>query len=528
MPEDENRPEEDAYNRNLITARQQMLAGDGPRARLLRTLHSEMAAMLVRVQGEADVGTITPQRAERLRRSIRREMRRLEERLTAALSQGAREAAELAAEGHAAGTAAAAEIAEISVAADFTSVPREALEGVMVRRGLSQGGTLSETFQTLIRRNAMAAAEDIDRAITSAVARGMSNQRLTTEIAAQLARDEPEMRRALRSLGPRGGRTLAAIDEGVEIQGPTLKRAKRLLYDARRIAVTEINTAYTEASLVAAEKSPVVSYVRWRVSSRHWGLSSSPDICSVYQATDRHGLGEGIFTPTNCPSHPHPFCMCWQSSVVRPPEEWGEPSPPAAQPKEITDEEMRRALEEAAEDERRSESSRKITDAFVKTQAKMGNRGLRRAHEGILQSVPERFRVEKMAYGPKVPEKLREKFEQYDAATYSDWVRRASETTSFSADDLSHDAVQHAAEFELPVGDQEAFLQQAISVVRNADSYRAKIWQGSEVQIEFWRGRDFAVVDRSLRIRGCYRTPVEQAAKNIKQKRLWLKTSGNS
>ena len=364
MPDDPHR----SYNEALYESRRRFLAAGGPREQLLRQLYNEYAGMLIRIQQEADDQVITAERAKRLRRHVRQEMRRLQERLVRSLGDGAHRAAQLAADGHQAGLTAASNAAGVGIDFDFEKVPRRALEQMMVRRGLGQ----SATFKTLIRRNVEEAAPDIDRAITSAVARGVSNQRLTKEIAHELARGNKELQEALGNLGPRGGRTLQAIQEDIEVPEGQLQRAKRLLYDARRIAVSEINTAYTEANRTSMVESPVVDLVRWKTSTRHDGLASSPDICDYFERANLHGFGGGLYHPGTAPANPHPFCMCWCRAVLKDPEDWGSGNREVPEPDEASAAGVKEVLAGAP-------GGRKLTDAFVDRQAKVANRHLKLA-----------------------------------------------------------------------------------------------------------------------------------------------------
>jgi hypothetical protein len=141
-----------------------------------------------------------------------------------------------------------------------------------------------------------------------------------------------------------------------------------------------------------------------------------------------------------------------------------------------------------------------------------------------LHDIPARYRVVQLDYGDNVPERLYPLFEQYDRAAYSRWLWQASKTTTYRAKDLTDDAVSHAEEFGITPGNESAFRQQAVAIIRDASEYYARIWAGSKVQLPFWCDTDFAVVDRSLEIRGCFSPPVQEAIENIKAKRLWLKT----
>ncbi len=354
----------DAYNEALLKARREALGGGGLRDEALRRLYREYAAMLVRLQADADAGLLSAERAAGLRRSIEQEMLRLEKRINRVLDAAMQEAARLAAAGHEAGLAAASDAAGVTVAHEFTNVPTRALEGMMRRR--AYGG--AATFQTLVRRRLGGMAADVDALLSSGVARGISNEQLTKELGLLLSQDDPQLHEAMKSLGPKGGRTLKAIQEGVVVPDVQVRQAKSLLHDLRRIAVSEINSAYTEAHNLANAESPVVDLVQWTLSIRHASLGSSPDVCDIVAEADPHGYGPGIYHPETVPPLLHPYCQCWCRAVLRPPEEWGDPKRPAPIPREITEEEAGRILAKNT-----TERSRKITERFAAAQRERAN-----------------------------------------------------------------------------------------------------------------------------------------------------------
>ena len=365
-----DRPEyETAYLRSLYQARQKMQGDTGLPARLFARLRVEYRQMLQRVAQEGNTGTITPERARELSQSLRREIARLSQQLEGLVGDGARQAMELAVSGHREGLAAASEVAGVSVSHSFAEVPRRAVEGIMRRRGIG----VAETFQTLVRRRALAAANDVDRVISSGVARGVSGRRLTQQLAETMAQGDEEMLRVLRNTGARGGLTDAARAAGIELDPEQVKNAKKLLSDSRRIAVTEINSSYFESDRQAAAESPVVDLLEWRLSGNH----PVPDVCDLYAEADLHGYGPGRYHPRTLPAHPHPYCRCTTRKVLRPPQEWDKPKRPVPEPSEISEDEVRERLERLAS---YRSSSRKITDAYVQRQTQEANRHVRLAH----------------------------------------------------------------------------------------------------------------------------------------------------
>jgi hypothetical protein len=76
-------------------------------------------------------------------------------------------------------------------------------------------------------------------------------------------------------------------------------------YAAMRLARTEINNAFHEQQIRAANK-PWVEGVKWNLSGSH----PRPDQCNDY-ASQSDGLGRGVFKTGDVPSKPHPQCLCY-------------------------------------------------------------------------------------------------------------------------------------------------------------------------------------------------------------------------
>ena len=208
--------------------------------------------------------------------------------------------------------------------ATFAAVPDLAVEGLFVRRGLGQ-----TTYRALLRRGAARAMPAFETMITRAVATGQTGDSLASDLAGALARVDPLVRQAAaRSTTPAGRLLKRRLMVEAADNPEALTAARRLWYEARRIAVTEMNVAHAEGSRVAAVRSPVVDLLRWRVSGRHDGLPSSPDRCDVYRYADLHGFGPGLYHPAAMPALPHPHCACHGAHVLRPVERWGEAARP--------------------------------------------------------------------------------------------------------------------------------------------------------------------------------------------------------
>jgi len=81
-------------------------------------------------------------------------------------------------------------------------------------------------------------------------------------------------------------------------------------YAAMRLARTEINNAFHERQIEAANR-PGVKAVQWNLSSSH----KVPDKCNVYAA-------HKPYAPDDVPDKPHPQCFCYLTYVVMNPAEF--------------------------------------------------------------------------------------------------------------------------------------------------------------------------------------------------------------
>lgn len=75
-------------------------------------------------------------------------------------------------------------------------------------------------------------------------------------------------------------------------------------YNAKRLAVTALNHAYYQGTVMAARQNPYAEFLHWELSSSH----EIYDVCDLYMEHDE-GLGLGNFSLDNAPL-PHPFCRC--------------------------------------------------------------------------------------------------------------------------------------------------------------------------------------------------------------------------
>jgi len=319
---------ESEYQKALLEARRKYVGTDGIPARLLRQMYLEYAGMILRIHQDVANGVFntkeSKQRARELMISIRTQMDVYRDRMTVAMEVGAREAIEAAVAGHVEGASRAVAAAGVSVNTSFAVVPSRVIELMMIRRGM--GG--AATFRTIINRGLELSAADIDQYIASVIGRGEAPLRAANELATMLSRGDKEVLAALKRLGPRGGMVRDAIKEGIKIDPAVLTRAKKSLSDSRTILLSEIQNSFFEADRQASVESPMIDLVHWKLSGRHNGLPSSPDICDYYATQDLHGYGPGLYHPETVPAPPHPNDQCQLLKVLRPPIEWNEPPRP--------------------------------------------------------------------------------------------------------------------------------------------------------------------------------------------------------
>lgn len=200
-----------------------------------------------------------------------------------------------------------------SVEASFSGVPEQAIESMFARRGLS----VTNSYKTLTRFSAEASAQMVEDALGDALTGGRTPQEAVEGVMQGIVQGNPEAKEIIENLGPRGG-----LRRGGEVPGIEGAReaAKRIGFNARRIALTEINTAYWESDRLSAEESPVVKALRWVLSAAH----PERDICDVYHLRDAYDLGDGVYPAEVLPTKPHPFCLCSTSPVFHAPESWGD------------------------------------------------------------------------------------------------------------------------------------------------------------------------------------------------------------
>jgi hypothetical protein len=298
-----------AYQKAILDARR--IYTDELLPDVLEALNAEYVGMLADIIADFGSGAISQQRADELYNSILDRLEELSIRMGRTFQRAQLEAAQLAVSGHVNGVAAVDPAMTLTyVHRSFAGVSGTALEQYVTRRQVEGVAT---NFRTLFNRHITEMAPEIDKFLTSAVGRGVNARRGALEMAKTMARGEPELLSMLERVARGGSSHFDEIPTGAEYV-----RLKKLLYDARRIMVSETNNMYFEADRVASAESPVVDLVKWTISGRHHSVGSSPDACDLYAEQDLHGYGPGVYHPENVPQKPHPHCLCQLTSITRP------------------------------------------------------------------------------------------------------------------------------------------------------------------------------------------------------------------
>lgn len=190
----------------------------------------------------------------------------------------------------------------------FAQVPTRVLAALAARP------SNAATFKTLAKRNLLESADAMDELLTAGAARGVSAGVLARDIRTMFNGGNPlDLRKTY-------GLTQAQVAEG-----------KTIAYDAKRIAVSEINNGLREANRQSMIESGIILAASWQLSGAH----AVEDECDDLAEMDYYGYGAGYYPPEDWPLAPHPFCACTQGGPVkfRPAEEWGTAATPTPRPK---------------------------------------------------------------------------------------------------------------------------------------------------------------------------------------------------
>lgn len=184
------------------------------------------------------------------------------------------------------------------IAAQFGTTSVRAVAGLVAR------ASKPSIFRTLIKHHVAEAQPELNRMIESAVARGVSPDRLTKDVARLLSGNDIDYARYGSSPGALSG-------------------TRTIFTDARMIAVSETNNALRESNATLLATSRTIHAAKWQVSGAH----PKEDECDVLAQSDFYGLGPGMYDVGAWPTSPHPHCACTQGGpiIFRPRSEWNRP-----------------------------------------------------------------------------------------------------------------------------------------------------------------------------------------------------------
>jgi len=259
--------------------------------------------------------------------------------------------------------------AGVNINYSFEGFNIDALEGMFTRRGID----VVNSFKTLQNSRISSA---LSGPLSDLIERGIKSgdwQETTRRIARLLSLGDAPDIKALQNIADEQGISLteliSARMEEIPDEVGFSEAMRRQMFNARRIAQTEIDVAIHEGERVAAERNPVNKGLKWQTSGRHSGLRSAPDVCDVFERYDFHGLGPGIYYPSTLPAKPHPFDGCTRLYVMRQPSEWGMDREDPVKPRMIQDPEVAQLMGSLV-----TSRSRDLTPRYISYTTSQANR----------------------------------------------------------------------------------------------------------------------------------------------------------
>jgi hypothetical protein len=287
-----------AYNATLRQARQITLNNGKVALSRLQSIFQSTADRAAEIIGTSD-NPYTIARAASMRSQVLETLQRVEVQARSSIITHRDKTVEEVVKAHRSTVASIASgegISMASVAGQFSEVPARTL-AVLAARGRN-----AANFRTLVNRHMQEAAGSLDALIHGGIGTGQSARSLAKDIASLIV-----------------GESIKAGQYGLD--QTSVSGLKTIWYDARRIAVSEINNAYRESNHQSLVQSEVVEAVQWQLSGRHHIY----DECDEIAEGSSEGYDPGFYTLEEWPEAPHPFCMCGQGAVqLKPVDEWFE------------------------------------------------------------------------------------------------------------------------------------------------------------------------------------------------------------
>ncbi len=180
-------------------------------------------------------------------------------------------------------------------------------------------GGAASNWRTIVAGQALKAAEEADHIIRTAFLGGADPEKLARRLRPYVQGSET-LRQAFGDLDLEDLRDLRVAD-------PAVRGAlKRMTFNARRIAFSEVHNARAEAELQAMAVDPLVEAIIWLLAPDR-GTLRSPDQCDVYASNDIYGLGVAVFPLDKVPLPPHAYDRCERVPKVRGRAQAGDPKP---------------------------------------------------------------------------------------------------------------------------------------------------------------------------------------------------------
>jgi hypothetical protein len=177
-------------------------------------------------------------------------------------------------------------------------------------------------WRTTLRSHIDNAAAELDRLIRTALLQGIR----PADLARQLRPYVQGAETFYQAFKGRDEAVTAMRKAWTQLPEDLRGAAKTIHYNARRIAESEMHTAYGNAVKTSGLADPLVEGYVWTLSPDR-GNTRIPDVCDELATNDFYGGGPGWYPKTQVPDWGHPFCRCSLRPTLRPFANAGDPLP---------------------------------------------------------------------------------------------------------------------------------------------------------------------------------------------------------
>ena len=283
----------EAFGEYMRQARERFLKGEGATLKQLREVYRRAAESVRDDIHRVTPGTFRQRHLLALEKALERRSRELTPQIMRATEAGIRLAVMESTRGPEQMTAEllGGVFDQAGVHRIFADINERAALAMLARTG-KDGLKLSARVWRIGERWRNAAR----RLVEDGVARGLDSRKLARELEHYL---KPGVHTALKAETRR-----------------RLKVSRDVSMEAMRLAVTEMQHAFHEGTVLANKAAPSYRGVYWRLSSSH----PISDICDDYA---RHN-GDGYWPEGKEPAKPHPWCRCLLIPAHEPPDQFVE------------------------------------------------------------------------------------------------------------------------------------------------------------------------------------------------------------